>query len=152
MALDYPTIDSAYILTKIKDGRACVASGMLSYYNKLVGGLTCSNVEQSKMSLLLFVLEDVYRTDSTCVSDADLRIFINYIDTNCIECGFVGPTTTSAPSIDFSSGGKTSASTDYTGNEIEGDGINDALSYILLEADGTYILLEDGTGSHLTET
>ena len=146
MALNYPTIDSAYILAAIQQGRACMASNMLSYYNKLVGGTECSSNEQLKLSILLYVLEDIYKTDSTCVVDADLRIFINYIHANCADCGFVLPTTTSAPSSDFSAGSPTTLSA------TEGDGSSDVLSYILLEADGTYILLDDGTGSHLTET
>jgi hypothetical protein len=144
MALDYPTIDSAYILAAIQQGRACMASNMLSYYNKLVGGVACSSNEQLKLSILLYVLEDIYKTDSTCVVEADLRIFINYIHTNCVDCGFALPTTTSAPSSNFSSGGST------TLDAAEGDGTDDVLNYILLE-DGTYITFEDGTGSHLLE-
>jgi hypothetical protein len=141
--LEYPIIDSEYILEVVGRARLCQAAKMSKYYKKLVGGLTCSNIEQLKVTLLTYVLEKVYALDMTCLNEIPLdqertyaELFTNYLLVECSDCTglFAGP-------LD---------STIETEGDIEGDGVNDLLNYILLE-DGTYITLEDESGSHLME-
>jgi hypothetical protein len=149
--LEYPEITSAYLFDAVETGRACQALKMRKYYAKLVGGVTCSNNEQLKVALLVFVVEQAYKLDLTCFDsipvDSELsylRNFINYLEVECADCGF------------RFSGFNSSASTETIGLPIidtAEDVIEEAadeLNYILLE-DATYITLEDESGSHLME-
>ena len=163
LMLEYPEITSSTILAAVQSGRSCQATKMRKYYSKLVGGLSCSNMEQLKLSMLVYVLEQVYKLDMTCFNntpaDSDysyLRHFINYLTVECADCitvfsGF----NSSASTADIIAGGGGITGTDpgeeqEVINETEGDGINEQLNYILLE-DGTYITLENETGYHLME-
>lgn len=149
--LEYPEITSAYLFDVIETGRSCQSEKMVKYYKKLVGGVTCSNNEQLKVALLVFVLEQTYNLDLTCFNRIPtdsklsyLQSFINYLYVECADCGFVF------------SGYNSSASTETIGLPIIDtpedvtEEASDELNYILLE-DATYITLEDESGSHLME-
>jgi hypothetical protein len=150
LMLEYPEITSDYILSAVQTARSCQTVKMTKYYNKLVGGVTCSNAEQLKMALLTYILEQVYKLDMTCFdtipTDSTLsyiRSFINYMSVECADCGF------------SFSGQNSSASADDIGlpiNDIEPEvPADDGLNYILLE-DSTEITIEDASGSLLMET
>lgn len=149
--LEYPEITPEYILDAVETGRSCQATKMFKYYNKLVGGLFCSNAEQIKVSLLVYILEQIYKLDMTCfdVVPTDskysyVRNFINYLNVECADCGyrFTG-LNSSASATDIGL-----AITDTAADVPEV--VVDELNYILLE-DATYITLEDESGSHLME-
>lgn len=148
--LEYPEITSNYILGAVQTARSCQATKVRKYYNKLVGGVVCSNAEQIKMSLLVYILEQVYKLDMTCFdtipADSDIsyiRSFINYMNVECADCGFTF------------SGQNSSASAADIGlpiNDVEEETPTAAgVNYILLE-DSTQITLEDNSGSLLMET
>lgn len=150
LMLEYPEITPSYILGAVQTARSCQTAKMLKYYNKLVGGVTCSNAEQLKMALLVYILEQVYKLDMTCFdtipTDSDisyLRSFINYMNVECADCGFTF------------TGQNSSASAADIGlpiNDIEPEvPVDDGLNYILLE-DATEITIEDASGSLLMET
>lgn len=140
--LEFPEITDSVLLGYIQSGRACHATKMNRYYKKLVGGLTCSNIDQIKLTLLMYVLQETYKLDMTCFNTKPngsdrtyLELFINFLRMECADC---------------SNAFAAAVAEDTTVNETEGDGVNDELNYILLE-DTTYITLEDETGSHLME-
>lgn len=154
--LEYPTITSASLLAAINKGRECQASKAKSYYHKMVGGSSCSNFEQRKITLLVYVLEQIYKLDMTCFDESPAdeetlsytQIFINHINVECKDCGFAFTPT-------YLSSVSTQALIDsgISGNDVdlptpdEGDGVNN----ILLE-NGTYIDLEDESGNLLMES
>lgn len=160
--MEFPEITSDYIYSAVQTGRVCQASKVQRYYNKLVGGVSCSNIEQLKVTLLVYILEQVYKLDMTCFNDlpADskysyIRLFINYLSVECADCGitFSGFNSSASESTVIGGGGVTGTDPgeeEEIINEVEGDGVNDELNYILLE-DGTYILLENDNGAHLME-
>lgn len=132
--LEYPTITSQYLLAVVNQGRVCQATKVKKYYHKMVGGVDCSDLEQLKLTLLVYVLEQIYKLDMTCFeeSPADTtlsytQIFVNHILVECRDCGYA-----------FIPEGVT--------EEEE-----ETLSYILLE-NSTNITLEDNSGSLLMET
>lgn len=133
LMLTYPEITEEYIFDAIYRGRTCYTTKMLKYYRKLVGGLTCSNNEQIKLRLLMYVLTETYETGITCFNSVPMdtermyiELFINYLNVECADCG----------NAFFPE------ATDEAATE---------LNYILLEADGEELLLENGRGSHLME-
>lgn len=161
LLMEFPEITPTYILNAVQTGRVCQATKMSRYYNKLVGGVSCSNVEQIKISLLVYILEQVYKLDMTCFNDlpADsthsyIRLFINHLTVECADCGinFSGFNSSASEAAVIAGGnaGTDPGEEQEIINEVEGDGINDQLNYILLE-DGTYILLENDNGAHLME-
>jgi len=142
LMLEFPEITDDVLLGYVQSGRACHATKMNRYYKKLVGGLSCSNIDQIKLTLLMHILQETYKLDLTCFnskpSDSDrsyLEIFINFLRVECADCGNAFTAVVAE---------------ETTENETEGDGVNDELNYILLE-NGTYITLEDESGSHLME-
>ena len=131
--LTYPEITEEYIFEAIYKGRTCYTTKMLKYYRKLVGGLTCSNNEQIKLRLLMYVLTETYETGITCFNNVPMdtqrmyiELFINYLNVECADCGnaFL-PVTATETTVE--------------------------LNYVLLEADEEELLLENGRGSHLLE-
>lgn len=160
--LEYPTIDSEYILEVIGRARLCQAAKTYKYYRKLIGGLSCSNLEQIKVTLLTYVLEETYNLDLTCVNSIPIdqertyvELFTNYLIVECSDCSgtFSGPLSSISETTLINSGvngGDEGEGTEQPDTDVEGDGVNDLLNYILLE-DGTYIKLENGSGSHLME-
>lgn len=94
LMLIYPEITEEYIFDAIYRGRGCYATKMLRYYRKLVGGLSCSNKEQIKLRLLMYLLEETYNTGITCFNnvpmDTDrkyIELFINHLNVECADCG-----------------------------------------------------------------
>jgi len=161
LMLEYPKIDSEYILEVVGRARLCQAAKMYKYYRKLVGGLTCSNIEQIKVTLLTYVLEQTYKLDLTCLnsipSDQErtyAELFTNYLIVECSDCSgiFSGPLSSISETelINTGTPGGDENEGETTETNVEGDGVNDLLNYILLE-DGTYITLENESGSHLME-
>lgn len=156
--LEYPEITPNYLLNVVETGRSCQATKMGKYYSKVVGGVISSNIEQLKIALLVYILEQTHKLDLTCFdyipegSDISyLRNFINYLNVECADCGFTFTGYNSSASSTTIGLPLTDTAEEATPvNDVEGDGINDALNYILLE-DATYITLEDSSGSHLME-
>lgn len=152
--LEYPTITPSYLLAAITQGKICLATKTRPYYQKLIGGLACSNAEQLKLTLLIHVLDSVYKLDMTCFDESPVdntltynQIFINHLAIECKDCGF-------AFNSEFLStvSEQTLSDSGITGTDyIPPDAPEGSLNYILLES-GDPIQEEDSSDYFLVES
>lgn len=151
--LEYPTITSQYLLAVVNQGRVCQATKVKKYYHKMVGGVDCSDLEQLKLTLLVYVLEQIYKLDMTCFdeSPADTtlsyaQIFINHILVECKDCGYAF-----IPEYLSSTPGEVMIAAGVPWNDVPpAEGAGTDLTNLLLE-NGTTITLENNSGSLLLE-
>ena len=99
-------INNATFDSVVDDLKLCLATKGTLYYNKIVGGVKCSNLELAKLELVIYLLERRDATSSLdCIfSGADMpgvsysetvepvnlnkyiQTFVNYFTKFCKEC------------------------------------------------------------------
>lgn len=125
--------------------RVCINSKGTTYYNKIIGAVKCSNMELSKLELILYLLENNYSYDTEtsldCIFTGESFPGITWGDWTTPEDAITG---TETYLQDFLNYAEKQCRICMTSNPPVDTTVIDTKNYLVAEAGG-YILLEDNS-------